>query len=73
MGARRAKAAVVGSSQTSLFGPVGEAFQPRVYRCAICGADACYGLGWPLITPEQWFCRPHVPAGFLPQQRSVAA
>jgi hypothetical protein len=63
----------VGAGQASLFGPVAEAFQPRIYRCATCGADACYGLGWPLVTPDQWFCRPHVPAGFLPQQRSVAA
>jgi hypothetical protein len=73
MGARRTKAAVVGSGQASLFGPVAEAYNPRIYRCAACGADACFGLGWPLVTPEQWFCPHHVPAGFLPQQRSVAA
>lgn len=59
------------SAQDSLFGPAPEAYQPRIYRCETCGDGACYGLGWPTHHPEQWFCRHHVPAGFLPQQRSV--
>lgn len=59
--------------QGGLFGPALEAFQPRIYTCSVCGNPACYGLGWPLTTPDQWFCPHHVPAGFLPQQRGVAA
>lgn len=57
--------------QDGLFGQA--AFQPRVYRCDVCGERACYGLTWPLAPSDQWFCPQHVPAGFLPQQRSVAA
>lgn len=73
MRAQRAKTKGVGSGQTSLFGSVAEAYSPRVYTCQFCGLPANYGLGWPVVTPDQWFCRQHIPAGFLPQQRSAEA
>jgi hypothetical protein len=34
------------------------------FRCVTCGADACYGLSWPLVEREQWFCPAHKPADF---------
>lgn len=55
---------------TGLFGPVAQPI--RVYRCE-CGDEAHYGLSYPLVQSDQWFCRLHIPAGFLPQQRSAAA
>lgn len=31
-----------------------------IHECRVCGLNGIYGLG------EAWFCRQHVPAGFLP-------
>lgn len=73
MRTHRAKTAVVGSGQESLFGAVATPYEPRVYRCEVCGDSACYGLSWPLAPFDQWFCPHHIPAGFLPQQRSAVA
>jgi len=41
---------------------------PPVYRCSVCGIDACYGQDVSLLRdkPGTWFCAAHVPAGFLP-------
>ncbi len=33
--------------------------------CSVCQGAACYGYG------ATWYCREHVPAGFLPGQRSA--
>ena len=39
--------------------------------CAVCDADACYGEGPPLRGDERWYCRAHVPDGFLPGKRGA--
>lgn len=37
------------------------------YCCApFCGAQACYCEGPPLRQVPAWWCRAHVPEGFLP-------
>ena len=38
------------------------------FRCTKCGSPACYGEGVYLLRGElgRWYCREHVPAGFLP-------
>jgi hypothetical protein len=61
----------VGTQPPSLFGPVVQA--KPLYVCGMCGQTARYGASWPLTPSDQWFCRQHLPAGFLPQQRGVAA
>lgn len=38
------------------------------FRCLRCGSPACYGEAVKLIKGEsgRWYCREHVPEGFLP-------
>lgn len=59
----------VGAQPSGLFGPIAQA--KPLYVCGMCGQTARYGTSWPLTPSDQWFCRLHIPAGFLPQQRSA--
>lgn len=38
------------------------------FRCITCASPACYGDGVYLLQgkPGRWYCREHVPDGFLP-------
>ena len=40
-------------------------YQPLVFRCAVCGAEACFGYGVALIRDVvgTWYCRAHRPGG----------
>lgn len=39
------------------------------YRCRVGGGDACYSDN----NGQSWFCRGHVPPGFLPADRGAKA
>lgn len=65
MARRPAPAKKVSALQASLFGaPV---YEPPMHYCA-CGKWGSFGLQLP-GAETKWFCRAHVPAGFLPGDR----
>jgi hypothetical protein len=46
--------------------PVRELVAPK---CA-CGADGCFGLGWPISPVQLWFCPAHKPADYYERRAS---
>lgn len=38
------------------------------HGCSVCGVACGFGMGWP-PKPLTWFCRAHLPPGFLPTDR----